>query len=187
MKTYPLESMRLMIPERQVIESPEAENPHWYEKPEAAERLALEHKKLAEKYNVQCGNMSDGEIVFRLTPRKKALNERVVLYLVCEPEFPQRTPWAFLLAGKHRHHLLCPLLSDWTPRRTLLAVADDLIEWLLWSRDEYTAKAERALQRGNCQEAHDLLEMVLALEPRTPDAARMLAQAQARLECRGEY
>ncbi len=176
-----------MVPERQVIKSPEAEDPHWYEKPEAADRLALERKKLAEKYNVQCGNTSDREVIFRLTPRKEAINERVVLYLICEQGFPAQAPRAFLLAGQRRYCLLCPLLSNWRPRQTLVAAADDLIEWLIWSRDEYVAKAENALQRGHCQEACDLLQMVLALEPRTPDAARMLAQAQARLERRGEY
>jgi len=60
-------------------------------------------------------------------------------------------------------------------------MADELVSWLAWSLDQYVAAAEEALNRGDYQEAVDLLSVVLAIDPHTPRAARLLARAQAPL------
>jgi hypothetical protein len=58
-------------------------------------------------------------------------------------------------------------------------VADELVEWLAFSVDEYMTEAKIALDRGDHASAQDLLTVVLAIDPRAQGAARMLARAQA--------
>ena len=55
------------------------------------------------------------------------------------------------------------------------------VKWMAWSLEQYVTAAEEALSRGDHQEAADLLTVVLATDPRTPRAARLLARAQAPL------
>ena len=50
---------------------------------------------------------------------------------------------------------------------------------MAFSLDTYMRDGEAALNQGEYQRAADLLTVVLAIEPRTPRAARLLAQAQA--------
>jgi hypothetical protein len=118
-------------------------------------------------------------MVFRLTPRDK--HEKLVFYLACEPGFPSKGPGAFLLAGDKRLPLSSPSLVNWSEKQWLVEMADELVNWMAWSLEQYVTTAEEALNRGNYQEAADLLTVVLATDPRTPRAARLLAQAQALL------
>jgi hypothetical protein len=151
----------------------------WYDSPDVSSRLRMEHERLAQKYHVQPALMPDGQMIFGLTPKGK--HTKLVFYLACGPGFPDKAPWAFLLAGDSRHPLSSPGLVNWSARGRLVEVADELVEWLAWSLDQYVAAAEEALSRGDYQEAADLLSVVLAIDPRTPRAARLLARAQAPL------
>jgi hypothetical protein len=152
---------------------------NWYDSPDVAARLRLEHERLAQKYHVEPALMPDGQMIFRLTPKVQC--EKLVFYLACGPGFPDKGPWAFLLAGDKQHPLSSPGLVNWSERQWLVEMADELVEWLAWSLDQYLATAEEALNRGDHHEAADLLTVVLAIDPRTPRAARLLAQAQAPL------
>ncbi|MDY7078083.1 MAG: hypothetical protein SXV54_14305 [Chloroflexota bacterium] len=154
----------------------------WYRSPDAAGRLNLEYERLEHKYHVEAAISSDGQMIFRLMP-KSAKGERgkLTFYLACEQGFPRKMPDAFLLAGGKRHPLSSPDLDDWSVERWLVEVADDLVKWLALSLDQYVVAAKDALDRGNYQEAADLLTIVLSMNPRMPRAARLLARAQAPL------
>ena len=152
---------------------------NWFDSPDVAARLRLEHERLAQEYHVEPALMPDGQIIFRLTP--KVQYEKLVFYLACGPGFPDKGPSAFLLAGDRRHPLSSPGLVNWSEKQWLVETANELVEWLAWSLDQYVAAAEEALSRGDYQEAADLLTVVLATDPRTPHAARLLARAQAPL------
>jgi hypothetical protein len=151
----------------------------WFDSPDVAARLRLEHELLAQKYQVEPTLMPNGQMIFRLTP--KGDHEKLVFYLACGPGFPDKAPEAFLLAGDRRHPLSSPGLVNWSAKQWLVEMADELAKWLAWSLDQYVAAAEEALNRGDYQEAADLLSVVLSIDPRTPRAARLLAQAQAPL------
>jgi hypothetical protein len=152
---------------------------NWLDSPDAAERLRLEYEQLAQTYHVEPALMPDGQMIFRLMPKGK--HEKLVFYLACGPGFPGKGPEAFLLAGDKRLPLSSPGLVNWSVRGWLVEVADELVEWLAWSLDQYVAAAEEALGRGDYQEAADLLTVVLAIDPRTHRAARLLGRAQAPL------
>jgi hypothetical protein len=151
----------------------------WYKSPDVAGRLNQEHERLAQKYHVEARIASNGQMIFRLMPRRAW--GKLAFCLACEQGFPSKAPVAFLLAGDKRHPLVSPGLNDWSAEQWLVEVADDLVEWLVWSLDQYVATAAEALDRDDYQEAADLLTMVLSIEPRTPRAARLLARAQAPL------
>lgn len=152
---------------------------NWFDSPEVAARLKLEYERLVQKYHVEPVLMPDGPVIFRLRP--KSGPDKLVFYLACGPGFPDDAPWAFLLAGNRRHPLSSPGLVNWSEKQWLVEMADELVKWLAWSLEQYVAAAEEALQRGDYQEAADLLTVVLATDPRTPRAARLLARAQAPL------
>ena len=139
----------------------------------------MEHERLAQEYHVEPALMPDGQMVFRLTPKDK--HEKLVFYLACGPGFPSKGPGAFLLAGDRRLPLSSPGLVNWSEKQWLVEMADELVKWLAWSLDQHVAAAEEALNRGDYQEAADLLSVVLAIDPRTPRAARLLARAEAPL------
>ena len=152
---------------------------NWFDSPDVAERLSLEHERLAQKYDVEPALMPNGQMIFRLT--SKGQYEKLAFYLACGPGFPDKAPWAFLLAGDRQHPLSSPGLVNWSAKQWLVEMADELVKWLAWSLDQHVAAAEEALNRGDHQEAADLLSVVLSIDPRTPRAARLLAQAQAPL------
>jgi hypothetical protein len=159
--------------------APRPDPTKWHESPDVAARLRLEHQWLAQKYHVEPALMPNGQMIFRLTPKGK--HEQLAFYLACGPGFPDKAPWAFLLAGDRRHPLSSPGLVNWSEKQWLAEMADELVSWLAWSLDQYVAVAEEALNRGDYQEAVDLLSVVLAIDPHTPRAARLLARAQAPL------
>jgi len=151
----------------------------WYESADVARRLTLERERLVSKYHVKAAVASSGRVVFQLMPKSRY--EKLVFYLACGPGFPGKRPEAFLSVGGKQYPLSGPALSDWSARRWLVEVADDLVEGLTWSLDQYMAAAEEALKRGDYQEAADLLTVVLSIDPRMPRAGRLLARAQAPL------
>jgi hypothetical protein len=159
--------------------APPSDSTPWYDSPDIAARLRLEYERLAQKYHVEPVLMSDGQMIFRLTP--KGHYEKLAFYLACKPGFPRKAPWAFLLAGDRRHSLLSPGLANWSARQWLVEMADELVKWLAWSLDQHVATAEEAMSRGDYREAADLLTMVLSTDPRTPRAAHLLARVQALL------
>lgn len=63
----------------------------------------------------------------------------------------------------------------------MVEVANDLVEWQVCLLDQQIVAAEEALNRGDYQEASDLLAVVLLINPRKPRVARLLARAQAPL------
>jgi len=152
----------------------------WYKAPEVIERLKLEHERLAQKYHVEATLAPNGQqLIFRLMPKSEY--GKLAFYLAFGPGFPDKAPAAFLLAGGKQHPLFSPGISNWSAGQWLVGVADDLIEWLAWSLEQYVATAEEALDQSDYQEAADLLTVVLSIDPRTPRAARLLARAQAPL------
>jgi len=159
--------------------APRPDPTNWYKSPDVAARLRREHERLAQKYHVEPALMPDGQMIFRLRPKGK--HEKLAFYLACGPGFPEEAPWAFLLAADRRHSLSSPGLVNWSARQWLVEMADELVKWLAWSLDQYVIEAEEALNRGDYQEAADLLSTVLSIDPRTPRAARLLARAQAPL------
>jgi len=159
--------------------TPRPDPTKWYDSPDVAAHLRLEHERLAQKYHVEPALMPDRQMIFQLTP--KGQYEKLTFYLACGPGFPDKAPWAFLLAGDKRHPLSSPGLVNWSAKQWLVEMADELVKWLAWSLDQYVAAAEEALGRGDHQEAADLLSVVLSIDPRTPRAARLLARAQAPL------
>jgi hypothetical protein len=161
------------------LSAPSPAPTNWLDSPDVAARLRQEHERLAQTYHVKPALMPDGQMVFRLTPKGK--HEKLVFYLACGPGFPDKAPWAFLLSGDRRHPLSSPSLVNWSKKQWLVEMADELVNWLAWSLEQYVTKAEEALNRGDHQEAADLLTVVLATDPRTPRAARLLARSQALL------
>jgi hypothetical protein len=132
-----------------------------------------------EKYHVEADVEPDGQMVFQLRPRTGY--GKLAFYLACRSGFPDESPSAFLLIGGNRQPLFSPALNDWSSEHSLAEVADDMVEWLTWSLEEYVKTAGKALQRGDYQEAADWLLIVLSINPRMPRAARLLARAQAAL------
>ena len=153
--------------------------PAWYTYPDVAQRLNREHDRLVEKYHVEADVESDGQMVFQLMPRTGY--GKLTFYLACRSGFPDEGPSAFLLVGGKRQPLFSPALNVWSSQHSLAEVADDMIEWLAWSLEEYVKTADKALQQGDYQEAADWLLVVLSVNPRMPRAARLLARAQAAL------
>jgi hypothetical protein len=151
----------------------------WFKSLTVAARLDQEQKRLAEEYQVEPALAPDGQMFFRLTPKRRY--DKLVFYLACGPGYPDNPPNAFLRAGDKPYPLSSPGLGNWSVERWLVEVADELVKWLVFSLEEYLATAEDALRRGDYAMAADLLTVVLAIEPRTPRAARLLAQAQAPL------
>ncbi len=158
---------------------PEPVLTYWYRSPDVVERLNQEHERLAEKYDIEATMEPDEQMIFRLMP--KSGYGKLAFSLACGPGFPDNGPTAFLSAGGKRHPLFSPGLNNWSADHWLVQVADDMIEWLTWSLDEYMTPAKEALKRGDYQEAADFLTIVLSINPRTPRAARLLARAQAPL------
>ena len=151
----------------------------WHKSPEVANRLRQEHERLAERYLVEPALAPDGKLVFRLMP--KTGHEDLVFYVACGPGFPDEPPAAFLSIRGDRYPLLSPGLNRWSAGRWLVEIADELVEWQVRLLDQQIVAAEEALDRGDFQEASDLLAMVLLVDPRKPRAARLLARAQSRL------
>ena len=142
-------------------------------------RLNREHERLVEKYHVEAGLDADDRMVFQLMPREGY--GKLTFYLACGPGFPDDGPTAFLMVGGKPHPLFSPSLTIWSAEHRLVEVADDMVEWLTWSLDDYLAAAEEALDQGAYRVAADWLTIVLSINPRAPRAARLLAQAQAPL------
>jgi hypothetical protein len=152
----------------------------WYKSPDVAERLNEEHERLTQKYDVEAKLTPDEQMIFRLMP--KSGHGKLTFYLVCGPGFPESGPTAFLATGEKRYPLFSPGMHNWSAgEHWLVHIADDMVEWLTWSLDEYMTTAEQALKRGDYQEAADWLTVVLSIDPRRPRAARLLARAQAPL------
>lgn len=152
---------------------------HWYQDPAVATRLNREHQLLAQRYAVEPALSPQGHIYYRLSPRQKY--EQLSFYLSAGPGFPEAAPDVFLLIGGKPYRISTPSLGNWTSGTRLVEVADELVEWLAFSVDEYMTEAKLALDRGDHASAQDLLTVVLAINPRAPGAARMLARAQAAL------
>jgi hypothetical protein len=161
------------------LPTPRPDPANWHESPDIAARLRQEHERLTQKYHVRPALMPNGQMVFRLTPKDK--HEKLAFYLTCGPGFPRKGPEAFLLAGDKRLPLSSPGLVNWSEKQWLVEMADEMVSWMAWSLEQYVTQAEEALNRGDHQEAADLLTVVLATDPRTPRAARLLARAQALL------
>jgi len=151
----------------------------WIKTPEVAVRLGQEHERLEEKYDVQPARSKSGQMFFRLCPKQRY--EKLVFYLACSKGFPERAPSAFLLIGGAPYPLSTPGLGNWSSNKWLVEVADELVQWIAFSLDTYLQDGKAALDEGEYQKATDFLTVVLAIEPRTPGAARLLAQAQAPL------
>jgi hypothetical protein len=151
----------------------------WYKAPEAVDRIDQERERLADRYHVEPALAPNGQMYFRLSPKQKY--ENLSFYLAAGPGFPDKAPHLFLLVGGKPHPISTPSLVAWSSGTWLVQLADELVQWLAFSTDEYLTAAEEALKRGQYHEAADLLTVVLAIDPRTPGAARLLARAQARL------
>ncbi|HEY73433.1 MAG TPA: hypothetical protein G4N99_09195 [Thermoflexia bacterium] len=151
----------------------------WYKSPDVARRLALEREQLAQGYHVEPAVTPGGKVIFRLMPKHR--HEDMVFYIACEPGFPDQAPTAFLSLRGDRYPLLSPSLNEWSAKQRLVEAADNLVEWQAHLLDQKIAAADEALERGDYQEASDLLVMVLLMNPRKPRAARLLGQVQAML------
>ncbi len=151
----------------------------WYKFPDIARRLTLERKQLTQRYRVEPAVTPGGKVIFRLMPKRD--HGDMVFYVACESGFPDQAPTAFLSLRGDRYPLLSPGLNEWSAERRLVEVADDLVEWQAHLFDQKIAAAEEAIERGDYQEASDLLVMVLLMNPRKPRAARLLGQVQAML------
>ncbi len=172
----------LPTPTRARPESPPTPSPDptdWYKSPDVARRLELERKRLAQKYRVEPAVAPGGKVMFRLMPKNE--HEDMVFYVTCEPGFPDKAPVAFLSVRGDRYPLVSPSLNEWSAEQWLVEVADDLVEWQVHLLDQQIVAAEEALNRGDYQEASDLLAMVMLIDPCKPRAARLLARAQAPL------
>jgi hypothetical protein len=169
-----------MFPPKTAATSPAAtDSRHWYKSPEMAARLEQEHQTLAERYAMEPGLAADGQMFFRLSPRFKY--QKMSFYLAVGQGFPEKAPHVYLLIGGRPQRIASPLLGSWTGQRRLVELADELVTWLAFSIDTYVEAAHNALNRQRYAEAADLLRLVLSIEPRTPNAARMLARAEAPL------
>jgi hypothetical protein len=112
----------------------------------------------------------------------KSEHEDMVFYIACGAGFPDKAPTAFLSLRGDRYPLLSPALDEWSAEKSLLGLADDLLQWQIRLLDQQMAAAREAISRGDYKGASDRLVMVLLIDPRKPEAAQLLAQAQARLE-----
>lgn len=160
---------------------PPPTQPHddWYKSHQVAARLSQEHHNLAEKYKTETARTQTGQVFFRLSPRHE--HEQLEFCLAVGPGFPEKAPHVFLLLSGRLKRISVPSLGGWTESSRLVKVADELVEWLSFSVNEYMAAAEEAIGRGKFTEAADLASIVLAINPRTPGAPRLLAKAQAQL------
>jgi hypothetical protein len=158
---------------------PDAASTAWYRATDVAARLTEERARLTEGYRVESSVASDEQMFFRLSPKHK--HEKLAFYLAIQRGFPQKAPHVFLLVAGKPYRISTPRLGSWSAETGLVDVADELVKWLAFSVDDYIKRAKEALGREAFREASDLLTLVLAIDPRTPGAARLLAQAQARL------
>lgn len=170
---------QLSTPEPPAGSAPKPPVTKWYNEPSVSARLSQEHDQLAQRYSVEPALSPQGQIYYRLSPRQRY--EQLSFYLAVGPGFPEAAPVVFLLIGGKSYGISTPSLGNWTAPTPLAEVADELVEWLAFSVDEYMVEAKTALDRGDHASAQDLLTVVLAIEPRAPGAARMLARAQAAL------
>jgi hypothetical protein len=157
--------------------SPPPDSRGWYENPQIAERLEVEHKWLVQRYRVESSVAPDGKVIFRLMPQDEYRD--MVFYMACGPGFPDKAPVAFLVVRGDQYPLLSPALNEWTADNWLYEIADNLVEWQVKLLDQQVAAAEEAIDQGNYKEASDRLAMVLLINPRMPGAARLLARAEA--------
>jgi hypothetical protein len=151
----------------------------WYKQPETADRLARERQRLDSRYDVEPAMAPDGQMYFRLSPKYQY--EKMAFYLAIGYGFPETAPHVFLLVGGKPYRISSPLLGSWNSSRWLVEVADELVQWLAFSIDEYFARAQTEYEQGHYAEAADLLRLVLSIDPRTPQAARTLARIETRL------
>ncbi len=156
--------------------SPPAPSLDWYRAPEVAARLDQEHQRLATRYEVETALGANKQMFFRLSPKHKY--EKLQFYIAVGDGFPENAPNVFLLVGGKPHRLSTPGVVSWSANKSLVDLADELVEWLVFSVGEYMRTAEEALTRERFEEAADWLRLVLAIEPRTPGAARLLAKAE---------
>jgi hypothetical protein len=159
--------------------SPTSPTKSWFKTADAVGRLNQERQRLADRYTVEPALSPDGEMFFRLSPKLKY--QQMSFYVAIGPGFPDKAPHVFLLIAGRPQRISTPLLGSWSASRWLVELADELIEWLAFSLGSYLRAAEEALQKGRYGEAADLLRLVLAIEPRTAGAARLLARAEAHL------
>lgn len=151
----------------------------WYKSHQMATRLSREHQQLAEKYETETARTENGQIFFRLAPKHRC--EKLAFCLAVGPGFPEKAPRVFLLLSGKLRRISVPSLGSWSESTWLVKVADELVEWLAFSVDEYMAAAENAIGQGKFAEAADLATLVLAIDPRMSGAPRLLARAQAKL------
>jgi hypothetical protein len=166
----------MVIPTAPTPRSPSETSPDWYRAPEAAARLDQEHQRLATKYQVERALGGNKQMFFRLSPKHKY--EKLLFFIAAGFGFPEKAPDVFLLVGGKPHRLSTPSVVNWSASMSLVDLADELVEWLVFSLGEYMKTAEEALTRERFEEAADWLRLVLAIEPRTPKAARLLAKAE---------
>jgi hypothetical protein len=158
-------------------DQPSAAPSRWYDAPAIAARLAQERERLGVNYQLEQGVAQSGQVFFRLWPRRRY--EKLSFYLGVEEGFPSKAPAVFLLVAGKPYRISAPSLGSWSGERRLAELADDVVQWLVFGLEDYFDAAKQALNRGAHAEAADLLTVVLAVEPRTPGAARLLAKAQA--------
>ena len=151
----------------------------WHDSPDIATRLNQENQRLAKAYKVEQALAPNGQMFFRVSPKHKY--ERLSFYLAAGQGFPEKAPHVFLLVGGKPYRISTPGLGSWSATSWLVELADELVRWLVFSTGDYMRAAQEAFNRGKFHEAADLLTVVLAIEPRTPGAARLLARAQAPL------
>lgn len=158
---------------------PSAAPSRWYNAPDVAARLAQERERLAVDYQLEQAVAQSGQVFFRLWPKRRY--EKLSFYVGVEEGFPGKAPAVFLLVAGKPYRISAPSLGSWSGERRLADLADDVVQWLVFGLEDYLEAAKQALSRGAHAEAADLLMVVLAIEPRTPGAARLLAKAQAAL------
>jgi hypothetical protein len=165
------------IPVPEPTAAPRRDN--WYTSQQIAGRLSQEHERLAAKYKTETARTSDGQIYFRLVPKNGY--DKLAFCLAVGPGFPEKAPHVFLLLSGKPRRVSIPSLGGWSPSSQLVTVADELVEWLVFSVNEYMTAAVNAINHGRFAEAADLATLVLTINPQTPGAPRLLAKAQARL------
>ena len=158
---------------------PSAAPSPWYNAPDVAARLAQERERLAVDYQLEQAVAPSGQVFFRLWPKRR--HEKLSFYVGVEEGFPGKAPAVFLLVAGKPYRISAPSLGSWSGERRLAELADDVVQWLVFGLEDYLEAAKQALERGAHAEAADLLSVVLAIEPRMPGAARLLAKAQAAL------
>lgn len=159
--------------------SPAAPPSDWYKSPDVVARLRQERQRLTEGYEVEAALTPKGEMFFRLSPKRKY--EKLAFYLAIGHGYPDKAPHVFLLVGGKPYRISTPSLGSWSNNKRLVALADELVEWMVFSIDQFMREAKEALARAHYHEAADFLTVALAIEPRIPGGARLLARAQAPL------